>query len=103
MAMKKQNGIALPVPENLYNKQAVCDYLQSGLDAYQYQSNKQLLCVAAKEVIHAYGGITHMASRAQISRAHLSYVLSGRCNPRFSTVMGLVKVLDCHLQICVRE
>ena len=48
MAMKKQDGIELPVPENLYNKQAVCDYLQSALDAYQYQSNKQLLCVAAK-------------------------------------------------------
>lgn len=93
----------IPLCKKRHDKETVYDDLQAALDIYQYHGNKQSLCIAMKQVIKASGGITLVASRANIRREHLSYMLSGRCDPRLETVIKILKAINCHVQICVRD
>jgi len=87
----------------LQDEEAACAYLQAALDAYQYCGNRRSLYVTLKDVIKLRGGITLLAKKANISRGHLSYMLSGRCNPGLDSVVTIFKAIDCRLQVSVRK
>jgi probable addiction module antidote protein len=59
----------------------------------------KVLLIALRRIAEARGGITRVAKSAGVERESLHRALSGRGNPRFSTLSAVAKALGLRLTV----
>src|SRR3990167_48292 len=85
----------------LKNKKTACAYLQSALDDYHTDHDKEAFMLALKDVARAQGGIGHLASETHLNREHLYRVLSGRGNPTLETLAIILSVFGLRIKLAI--
>ena len=63
------------------------------------KTSRAFLLIALRRIAEAHGGIAHVARLAGIERASLHRALSGRGNPRFSTLAAVAKAVGLRLTV----
>jgi probable addiction module antidote protein len=59
----------------------------------------RVLLIALRRIAEARGGITQIARKAGVERESLHRALSGRGNPRFSTLSAVAKAVGLRLTV----
>jgi probable addiction module antidote protein len=72
------------------------EYLKAAMED---QDEPQVLLIALRRIAEARGGITQVARKAGIERESLHRALSGRGNPRFSTLSAVAKAVGLRLTV----
>jgi probable addiction module antidote protein len=72
------------------------EYLKA---AMQDQDEPQVLLIALRRIAEARGGITQIAKKAGVERESLHRALSGRGNPRFSTLSAVARAVGLRLTV----
>jgi len=67
--------------------------------AMEDDEEPQVLLIALRRIAEARGGITAVARKAGIERESLHRALSGRGNPRFSTLSAVAKAVGLRLTV----
>lgn len=83
----------------LKNKKTACAYLQSALDDYHTDHDKEAFMLALKDVARAQGGIGHLASETHLNRVHLYRILSGKGNPTLETLTTILSVFGLRIKL----
>jgi probable addiction module antidote protein len=71
-------------------------YLKAAIDE---TDEPRVLLIALRRIAQARGGISKVARRAGIERESLHRALSGRGNPRFSTLSAVAKAVGLRLTV----
>ena len=71
-------------------------YLKAAMDE---TDEPRVLLIALKRIAQARGGIAKVARRAGVERESLHRALSGRGNPRFSTLSAVAKAVGLRLTV----
>ena len=72
------------------------EYLRAAMDE---QDEPKVLLIALRRIAEARGGMTRVARAAGVERESLHRALSGRGNPRFSTLSAVAKALGLRLTV----
>jgi probable addiction module antidote protein len=72
------------------------EYLKAAMED---DDEPQVLLIALRRIAAARGGITHIAKKAGVERESLHRALSGRGNPRFSTLAAVAKAVGLRLTV----
>jgi len=72
------------------------EYLKAAIEG---DDEPQVLLIALRRIAEARGGITQIARKAGIERESLHRALSGRGNPRFSTLSAVAKAVGLRLTV----
>jgi probable addiction module antidote protein len=72
------------------------EYLKAAMDD---QDEPRVLLIALRRIAEANGGIAHVARLAGVERESLHRALSGRGNPRFSTLAAVAKAVGLRLTV----
>src|ERR1700722_7627593 len=72
------------------------EYLKAAMDD---EDEPQVLLIALRRIAEARGGITQIARKAGVERESLHRALSGRGNPRFSTLSAIAKAVGLRLTV----
>lgn len=72
------------------------EYLKAAMDD---ADEPQVLLIALRRIAQARGGIAQVARKAGIERESLHRALSGRGNPRFSTLSAVAKAVGMRLTV----
>ena len=72
------------------------EYLKA---AMEIEEEPQVFLIALRRIAEARGGITQIARKAGIERESLHRALSGRGNPRFSTLSAIAKAVGLRLTV----
>ena len=72
------------------------EYLKAAMDDVD---EPQVLLIALRRIAEAHGGIAKVARSAGVERESLHRALSGRGNPRFSTLSAVAKALGLRLTV----
>jgi probable addiction module antidote protein len=72
------------------------EYLKAALEE---EGEPRVLLIALRRIAEARGGIAHVARKAGIERESLHRALSGRGNPRFSTLSAVAKAVGLRLTV----
>jgi len=63
------------------------------------EDEPQILLIALRRIAEARGGISQVARRAGVERESLHRALSGRGNPRFSTLSAIAEAVGLRLTV----
>jgi probable addiction module antidote protein len=72
------------------------EYLKAAMEE---DDAPQVLLIALRRIAEARGGIAQIARKAGIERESLHRALSGRGNPRFSTLSAVAKAVGLRLTV----
>jgi probable addiction module antidote protein len=72
------------------------EYLKAAMEE---ADEPRVLLIALRRIAEARGGIAHVARKAGIERESLHRALSGRGNPRFSTLAAVAKAVGLRLTV----
>jgi probable addiction module antidote protein len=72
------------------------EYLKAAMDD---EDEPRVLLIALRRIAEARGGIAHVARKAGVERESLHRALSGRGNPRFSTLSAVAKAVGLRLTV----
>jgi probable addiction module antidote protein len=72
------------------------EYLKAAMEE---ADNPEVLLIALRQVAEARGGLTKVAKAAGIERESLYRALSPRGNPRYSTLIGVMKAMGLKLTV----
>lgn len=72
------------------------EYLKAAMDE---TDEPRVLLIALRRIAEARGGIAQVARKAGIERESLHRALSGRGNPRFSTLAAVAKAVGLRLTV----
>jgi probable addiction module antidote protein len=72
------------------------EYLKAAMEE---TDEPRVLLIALRRIAEARGGIAHVARKAGIERESLHRALSGRGNPRFSTLAAIAKAVGLRLTV----
>jgi len=72
------------------------EYLKAAMDD---DDEPRVLLVALRRIAEARGGIAEVARKAGVERESLYRALSGRGNPRFSTLVAVAKAVGLRLTV----
>ena len=94
----------MPVKEHrasdyLRTPQDIAAYLNAVIE--EFESDPRLLMKAFRNVAETQGGVSEIARRADIDRVGLSRGLSGKRDPRLSTVAKIASACGVQLQFVV--
>lgn len=81
------------------DEENVKEYINSALEQYFEDHNKELFLASLKEVIQAKGGVTEFARNTDINRQHIYRMLSDKGNPSFDNIGTLLIALGLKLQV----
>jgi probable addiction module antidote protein len=74
-------------------------YLAVALEEYEQDNDTEAFLLALRDVATAQGGLTGLAEKTKLNREHLYKALSGRGNPRLSTLNPILRALGYKLSI----
>ena len=63
------------------------------------EDSPRIFLIALKNVVESRGGFTKVAKKLSVSREHLYRMLSKDGNPRFSSLLELLEVLEIKLSL----
>jgi len=72
------------------------EYLKAAIED---EDDPQILLIALRRIAEAKGGISEVARKAGVERESLHRALSGRGNPRFSTLSAVAKAVGLRLTV----
>lgn len=72
------------------------EYLKAAMED---EDEPQVLLIALRRIAEARGGIAQVARKAGVERESLHRALSGRGNPRFSTLSAVAKAVGLRLTV----
>ena len=72
------------------------EYLKAAMED---NDEPRVLLIALRRIAEARGGITQIARKAGVERESLHRALSGRGNPRFSTLSAVAKAVGLRLTV----
>ncbi|MBC7784101.1 MAG: putative addiction module antidote protein [Burkholderiales bacterium] len=72
------------------------EYLKAAIED---DEEPQVLLIALRRIAEAHGGLAQVARNAGIERESLYRALSGRGNPRFSTLSAVAKAVGLRLTV----
>ena len=72
------------------------EYLKAAMED---DDEPRVLLIALRRIAEARGGITQIARKAGVERESLHRALSGRGNPRFSTLSAVAKAVGLRLTV----
>ena len=72
------------------------EYLKAAMEE---EDEPQVLLIALRRIAEARGGISQIAKKAGIERESLHRALSGRGNPRYSTLSAVTKAVGLRLTV----
>ena len=72
------------------------EYLKAAMED---EDEPQVLLIALRRIAEARGGITQIAKKAGIERESLHRALSGRGNPRYSTLSAVAKAVGLRVTV----
>jgi probable addiction module antidote protein len=72
------------------------EYLKAAMDD---DEEPRVLLIALRRIAEARGGITEVARKAGIERESLHRALSGRGNPRFTTLSAVARAIGLRLTV----
>ncbi|MGA2233339.1 MAG: addiction module antidote protein [Tepidisphaeraceae bacterium] len=72
------------------------EYLKAALED---EDEPQVLLIALRRIAEARGGITQIAKKAGIERESLHRALSGRGNPRYSTLSAVARAVGLRVTV----
>lgn len=72
------------------------EYLKAAMED---EDEPQVLLIALRRIAEARGGIAQIARKAGVERESLHRALSGRGNPRFSTLSAVAKAVGLRLTV----
>jgi probable addiction module antidote protein len=99
--MKRKQRVPASVPykpdfiKRLQNRRYAAEYLQSVLD----DGDMPLLLATLRDLAEAYGGMTAVAEKAQISRTHFYKMLSPNGNPSVQNLDAVLKAIGLKLAV----
>ncbi|WP_341792908.1 transcriptional regulator [Rickettsia endosymbiont of Ceutorhynchus obstrictus] len=85
--------------EKLQNEEILVEYVNTALEQYFLDHNKELFLATLKEAIIARGGITKVSKEAHINRQHIYKMLSSKGNPSFDNIGSLLTILGLQLKV----
>ncbi len=74
-------------------------YLQQAIEDYNEDGNDRALLMALRHVIEAQGGIAALTEKTSFPKQTLYQAFSEKGNPRFSTLMTVLRALGVKLAI----
>ena len=75
------------------------DYLEIALEEYQRDRNEKAFLVSLSIIAKAKGGIVKLAEETGLNREHLYRALSEKGNPKFSTIIEIMRALGLSLKV----
>jgi probable addiction module antidote protein len=81
--------------ERLRDREYAAAYIQSVID----EGDMQLLLATLRDLAEAYGGMTTVAKKAQISRTHFYKMLSPEGNPTVQNLDTVLKAMGLRLTV----
>ncbi len=85
--------------ERLADPQEAAAYLKAALEEFERDGEAEAFLLALRSVVEATGGIAELAQRTNLNRQHLYRALSGRSNPKLSTLGTILGGLGLRLSI----
>ncbi len=83
------------VTDYLETPDAIQEYLNAALE----DGDERVLLRALRNVVDKMGGISHLASRTGLARESLYRTLSEESNPRFSSLIAILKAMGLKLAV----
>lgn len=85
--------------EQFQDKSESTAFINTALEQYFEDHDKELFLATLKEVVKAQGGITEISRQAHINRQHLYRMLSNKGNPSFDNISSLLMALGLKLKV----
>jgi probable addiction module antidote protein len=85
--------------EKLRDPREAAAYLKAALDEFEKEGEVEAFLLAVRSVVVATGGVSRLADRTNLNRQHLYRALSGRSNPKLSTLGTILGGLGFRLSI----
>jgi probable addiction module antidote protein len=79
--------------EDLKNPEYAAGYLTAALE-----EGEDVFLLAVRDVVDAHGGIGRLSESTSLNRENLHQILSQRGNPRFSSLMSILRELGVEIQ-----
>ena len=85
--------------ERLRDPEEAAAYLKAALAEFEADGEAEAFLLALRSVVEATGGISELAERTNLNRQHLYRALSGKSNPKLSTLGTILGGLGFRLSI----
>jgi probable addiction module antidote protein len=85
--------------EQLADRESAQLYLDLAFEEYGQDGDAAAFLLALRDVVRAQGGMTKLSREADLNRANLYAALSENGNPRFETIMAILKTLGMRLSV----
>lgn len=85
--------------EQLKDRESAQMYLDIALEDYDEDGNAADFLLALRRIVQARGGMTKLSREAELNRANLYAALSETGNPRFETIVAILKTLGMRLSV----
>ena len=87
------------IKEQLKDESEVTAFINTALEQYFEDHNKELFLSTLKELIMVRGGITAVAKQSHINRQHVYRMLSSKGNPSFENIGSLLMACGLKLKV----
>lgn len=74
-------------------------YLSVALQQYEQDQDAQAFLLAIRDVAEARGGLSELAARSDLNRQNLYKALSGKANPKLTTIEAILHALGFRLAV----
>jgi probable addiction module antidote protein len=85
--------------ERLQDPGEAAVYLKIALEEYEKDGHAEAFLLALRSVVEAMGGISELAKRTNLNRQNLYRALSGKGNPKWSTLGTILSGLGFRFSI----
>ncbi len=97
--MSKSINFKKYLVESLKNPKEASAYLNVALEEFEKDGDAKTFLLMLRDVTEAQGGFSELAEKTNLNRQNLYRVLSGKCNPRMSTLGSILNGLGFRLSI----
>lgn len=95
--MRRYKSYKEDLIKRLQNPKYASAYLNAALEETFETKDSGIFQLAVRDVVEAHGGMSEIADKVEVSRESFYRTLSKKGNPRFSTLMNVIKA--CGLDI----
>ncbi len=89
--------------ESLKDPERASVYLSIAVEEYEKDGDTRAFLLALRDVTQAQGGMAKLAQKTKLNRESLYRTLSGKGNPRISTLENILSNLGFCLSVRVKE
>ena len=89
--------------KRLQNQKYASTYLNAALEETFDTKDPGIFQLAVRDVVEAHGGMSKIADKVEVSRESFYRTLSKKGNPRFSTLMNVIKACGLDIAFSPRD